>query len=119
MWSCSSGPFLSNCQLHAAMTELREKQEALRLAKTQLEAVIAKVDELRRKHESSVAEKNALRDEAEALEVCGGVFVAVGLLRAPVLVPGSVRVGLSVELCVGPCVLVRAVTHSPPPPRVA
>ena len=35
----------------------------------QLEAVIAKVEELKRKHEESVSEKNALREEAEMLEL--------------------------------------------------
>ncbi len=67
-------------KLKAAMAELNEKQTLLQHAKEALAAVIAKVDDLRRKHEDSVAEKNALKDEAETLEI--------KLARANTLVSG-------------------------------
>jgi len=55
-------------KLKAAQQSLAAKQKALRAAEEQLAEVIAKVDSLKQRYDTSVAEKNALREEAENLE---------------------------------------------------
>jgi len=55
-------------KLKAAMDKLCNAETQLKAAQEELSVVIAKVDELNEKYETSVGEKNALRQEAEDLE---------------------------------------------------
>ena len=66
--------------LKKAMSSLRVKQEALAKSKAELQEVSEKVAALQAKFDTSVGEKNRLRDEAEKLEAY--------LLRAQQLVEG-------------------------------
>ena len=76
--------------LKKAMSSLRVKQEALAKSKAELQEVSEKVAALQAKFDTSVGEKNRLRDEAEKLEAY--------LLRAQQLVEGLA--GERVRVCV-------------------
>ena len=78
--------------LKKAMSSLRVKQEALAKSKAELQEVSEKVAALQAKFDTSVGEKNRLRDEAEKLEAY--------LLRAQQLVEGLAGERVRV-LCVG------------------
>ena len=79
--------------LKKAMSSLRVKQEALAKSKAELQEVSEKVAALQAKFDTSVGEKNRLRDEAEKLEAY--------LLRAQQLVEGLAGERVRVVLCVG------------------